>query len=150
MRQHDVVPVAGVVTITARHASGLVTRETVRNTITFAGLNLIRDLLRNASSARLTHFAVGTSDTSPAATQTALGSEEWRDAITQTQVTNAAFTERLYVPGAQANGVSLTEVGLFTAASDGIMFSRATYSPITKTTALAITFAWAITLGGGA
>jgi hypothetical protein len=118
------------------------------NLVTNAGLNLVRDLLDGDSVAGITHFAVGTGTAAVTALDTALGTEVFRD-VAGGRTSNAQqLVLSYYLNSADANGNTLSEAGLFNAASAGTMFARVALSPpITKTAAVAVSFFWTINLG---
>jgi hypothetical protein len=150
------VSVRGHVTITVRAArtrdgrwagrhGRILSRQVRRNKIVDAGGGLLWDLLRNNATA-LTHFAVGTSTTAPAAGQTALLAEVFRGAITKFTKSGLVLTVIYFLPASAANGSTLAEAGTFTASSSGTMFSRAIYTGIAKTSSTTVTYSWAFTL----
>ena len=118
-----------------------------RNLVVNAGLNLIRDLLDGDAPAGITHFAVGTGATAVAASQTALVTETFRAAVTQSISDAQQLTVKYFLPSGSANGGTLAEVGLFNAASTGTMFARAVLATtIAKTSSITVTFTWTISL----
>jgi len=149
MELQDNIRVTGQLTIEVHDAEtgGLLRKETVRNLVVAAGKNLIRDLLGGATAAYPTHFAVGTSSTAPAAGDTTLGVEVFRDQITQRVYSAAQLTVKFYLPTGYANGYTLAEAGIFNAASGGTMLSRTVYLPaIVKTSSITVTYTWNITI----
>ena len=119
----------------------------IDNLIVTTGLNLVRDLMAGDSVNALTHFAVGTGTTAPVVGNTTLETEVLRDVITQFVDTSGQLDVKYFLSSLQANGNTLGEAGIFNAASSGTMFNRALLSPtIVKTSALAVTFTWSITI----
>ena len=136
------------VTIEVRDVTtgALLSRELQHNLVVTAGRNLIRDLLKGDSSATLTHFAVGTSAAAVTAADTALGTEVFRDTLTQKTADAAKLVCKYYLATGSANGDTLREAGLLTAASGGTLYARVTLaSPIVKTSSIAVTFTWELT-----
>lgn len=84
-------------------------------TITNAGLNMIRDGLSGANLPRIFYVGLGTSTTAPAATDTQLGNEVFRKAVTST--TNGASPGEvlinMYLAPGDAIGYNIQEVGFF-------------------------------------
>jgi hypothetical protein len=118
-------------------------RQSTHNAVVTAGRNLIRDLLYGASSAQITHFALGTNNTAVVATDTALGSEVFRDTLTSRVADEATLTVKYYLASGSANGNTLKEAGLLTALSGGTLYARSVLaSEIVKTSSIAITFTW--------
>ncbi len=125
----------------------LLARERVHNLVTLAGRNLARDLLVGDATATLTHFALGTGTTSVVAGDTALETEVYRDVITQTSTSDGEVEVKQYLSSTEANGSSLSEAGLLTASTGGVLFARVTYTPIAKTSSIAVSFTWTVTIG---
>lgn len=123
----------------------LLGRQVLKNLTVLAGRNLIRDFLYGDAVTGLTHFAVGLGTTAPVAGDTTLETEEFRDTITTLTKDAAKLTVTYYLTSASANGHTLTEAGVFTAAVDGTMYSRAVYSGIAKTASIAVTYSWDLT-----
>jgi hypothetical protein len=70
-------------------------------------------------------IAVGTSSTAAAATDTALGTQVFKAAITTRTRTSASIAFKLFIDTTQANGHTLTEAGLL---HDGVLIDRAILS----------------------
>ena len=118
------------------------------NLVVTAGRNLVRDRLKGDSSAILTHFALGTSATAVAASDTTLVAEAYRDALTSTTASSAQLTCKYYLASGSGNGSTYREAGLLTASSGGTLYARALLaSAIVKTAASAYTFQWDLTFG---
>lgn len=87
-------------------------------TVTNAGLNALRDALRNGDNCQIKYVALGTGTTAPAATDTQLQTEVFRKVLTSDL--SGSIGELLpvvYLAPADANGVTVQEVGLFIGAS---------------------------------
>ena len=118
-----------------------------KNLVVDAGLNLIRDLLDGDAVAGLTHMAVGTGTAAAAASDTALGTEVHRGAVTQRVSAAKQLVVKWFVNSTSANGSTLAEVGLFNAASGGTMFARAKLATaITKSSAITVQIIWTINM----
>lgn len=98
--------------------------------------------------ALFTHGAVGSDTTIPTSGDTALGSEDFRDAIDSFDTSSSdKITASLRILTTENNGNSIAEFGWFNAAGAGTMWSRNTMTAIAKTsdiqvyldTAIAIT-----------
>lgn len=96
------------------------------------GLNEIAKLVAGEGGTIPTHIAVGTSNTAPTAGDTALkGSELGRKAFDSKEVTDSTISFVASFGAGEATGV-WEETGMFTAASGGIMWSRAVTGTYTK------------------
>jgi glycine cleavage system regulatory protein len=148
----DIVIDAGIITgnvVVEVAQDGVVYhRQHFRNLVVDTGLNLVRDRLAGTSSAYVTHLAVGTSATAAAAGQTTLVAENFRNGLTETvTATTKAVTYKYYLSASESNGVTIREIGLFTASSGGTMVARAVLlSPIAKNTSTTVTFSWTLNL----
>ena len=97
-------------------------------------LTEVRDDIKDQLETLFTHGAVGTASPTPAASDTALGGEVFRDSIDDfdKSVSNAV-TASLRISTTEANGETLRENGWFNASSGGDMWTRNTFSAINKT-----------------
>jgi hypothetical protein len=137
-----------VETVDARTARVL-HRSWRHNLVVDAGLALLRDVLAG-DAATISHGAVGTDGTAPAAADEALGGEVFRDLISQTSPQGGGATPYglvvKFVVGSQfANGNTLREAGLFNAASGGAMYARVIPEAIVKTDAILVIYTWTLT-----
>lgn len=123
----------GEFTIEVLDAKGRV-RETrhVSNLVVNAGLDWLKDFAFNPSTTQtqMGYIGVGSDNTAEAATDTALGSQVARQAVS---AYTAGGTGVLTVDTTFAAGVAtgaLTEAALFDASSGGDMWNRATFSTV--------------------
>src|SRR5438094_211769 len=104
-------------------------------TKTNAGLNLARDAEAGAANAQIKYVALGTGNTTPAATDTKLVSEVYRKAVSsRANGTNGELITSLYLGAGDANGIVIAEVGIFGGSSatsqlnTGVLIARGLYS----------------------
>ena len=122
------------------------------NLITTLGKNLVRDLLGMAAGITgLNYIAIGTDDTAAAITDTVLGNEVHRAVFTDVVYDTAKITLKYYLSSSTANGNTLVEAGLFgddaSATPDsGTLFAHVTHTAIPKTSAVAVTYSWEISI----
>lgn len=141
-----VIPVVNVTICKIDATTGRIVDVVRRhNLVPTAGRNLLRDFLAGDGPAALSHVALGTGTTAPAATDTALQNEIFRDAITQKVKDVAKLTVKYYLGTQYANGYTLAEAGLFNAATGGVMYARVTFPPDEKTAAQAWNITWDLT-----
>jgi hypothetical protein len=128
----DALGVAGRVEVLVFRHGALVDRIVGENLVVNGGLNLALTQLAGLSSTPVAYMALGSSATTPAATDTALGAEApgpngVRQAVTKTLqppgtlLFSAAWSE------SQNQNTTINEVGLFTNSTGGggdVMFSR--------------------------
>lgn len=145
---------------------GLVYEQSENNLIVRSGRQLVAQLFGGVTQgtppAKVTHMGIGASATKATDADTKLGTERLpRKAISE--ITYADVDDP--VPGGggatikrvkaslkavfdftEGNdpGTPLREAGIFTAATDGVMYNRVVFDPITKTNAFQLTLLWDI------
>ena len=124
--------------------NGQTVRE-VPNLVVTAGKEFVASRMAGVSSNEMSHMAIGTDNTAPAAGNTALGTEAARVSLTSTTVTNA---DVVYVAtfGAGTGTGSIVEAGLFNASSGGDMLCRTTFAVVNKGSNDSITITWTVTV----
>lgn len=117
----------------------------VPNLVVTAGKEYVASRMKDATANVMSHMAVGSGSTSPAAGDTALGSELDRVALTSTTVSSNELT---YVAtfGAGVGTGAITEAGLFNAAAGGDMLCRTTFSVVNKGASDSMTITWVVTV----
>lgn len=122
----------GIVTVIRRTPQGTYV-ERMRNLITDAGLDFLRDRLKDSTKAGITHVAIGSDSTTPANGDTALGSEFFRKQTTSTSdVATGRLLTTLFVSTSEANTSEQAhqweEIGWFADASSatdsGVLIAR--------------------------
>jgi len=126
-------------------------RRQVNNLVVDAGLDLIADRMLGAETGNaMTHMAVGTGGTAPAAGDTTLGTEPatGRVALDSSSVASNVLTYTATFPAGTPTGASnaLQEAGIFSASSGGTMLCRATYSVINKGSSDSLVITWTVTI----
>lgn len=110
-------------------------RSHQQNTTTIRLFRYIVDTLDTNQSVdkAATHLAVGTDDTTPEKDNTSLNSEVARNAVTSTFDSGSQLQTSTFFDTSEANGNTIKEVGLFTAASGGDLLNHSTISDVVKT-----------------
>jgi hypothetical protein len=112
-------------------------------TITTSGHNLLRDGTTGSQNPKITYVALGTSNTAPSASDTKLGAESYRKAVTST--TNGANPGEVLINMYLAPGDDLSdaiqEIGFFggnatNTPNSGTLLARGLYSHTRPATAL--------------
>lgn len=122
------------------------------NIITTVGKQLIADQLATAvptNTPRITHVAIGTNAAAPAAGNTTLGTETFRNAVASlTFSSNQVFATGFFT-AAEVTG-TFEEAGIFSngtlSTDSGILFSHVTLASIVKSNSETLTVDWTITL----
>jgi len=117
------------------------------NIVVNTGRDRFAALITQDSSAFPSHIAVGTDATAADLSDTALGTEVDRNAITVDFASAGVATYKAYFSKSEANGNTIAEVGLFDQSSGGTMFCRSVLSStVAKTSSIALNITWTITL----
>ena len=121
------------------------TVQEVPNLVVTTGKNYVASRMKDTTAAAMSHMAVGSGSTAAAASDTALGRELDRQALTSTTVNNNTIT---YVAtfGAGDGTGAVTEAGLFNASSGGSLLCRTVFSVVNKSSTDSMTITWVVTI----
>ena len=134
MQSNDTFKLKGSLELTLKKANGDVEVRRKDNIIVNAGFDFISDAIGRATGrpAVMSHIAVGTGTTAPAASQTALVTEISRLAATYAHTAGTkVFTFTATFAAGVATG-AITEAGVFNASSAGTMLDRVTFAVVNK------------------
>lgn len=151
--------ITGNVEIKVYDKTGLIQVQQVKNLVVARGVEVIRDRILGSgslSSASISHFAVGISDSPVNSSQVKLVSQVTsgsyvRGAVTKSSAAGVAILTYVLPSGTvaeAANGNTLTEIGIFTASTGDTLFARALLAtPIIKDSSKSASFEWRINIG---
>jgi hypothetical protein len=108
----------------------LIFEDRGHNLVVTVGEDHVADQMADQGESAMSHMAVGTDNTAPAAGQTALGTETARVALdSKTQGAGGDANKVTYIAtfGPGVGTGSLREAGIFNASSGGVMLARYTY-----------------------
>ena len=146
MFKNDKTKATGKLTVEIKNKQGEVidVRE-VKNLVVDDGLEYIASRMKDTSSTAMSHMAIGTGSTAAAASDTALGTEAARVALTSTTVTANAVA---YVAsfGAGTGTGAITEAGILNASSGGSLLCRTVFSVVNKGASDSMTITWTVTI----
>ena len=117
----------------------------VKNLVVAAGKDVIAARLLGNTLAVMSHMAVGSSNTAAATSQTALGSELGRVALSSSTRSSNTLTYQATFPAGTGTG-SLEEAGIFNAVSTGNMLCRTVFSPVNKAAGDTVVITWNVTV----
>ena len=117
----------------------------IPNLVVTVGKTFIASRMVGTTAAVMSHMAVGTDSTAPAAGNTALGVEVGRVALTSGTSSGAVATF-VATFGAGTGTGALTEAGIFNAASAGTMLCRTTFAVVNKQSTDGMTITWTVTI----
>lgn len=143
---HDFLNQKGRVLLTHTKADGSVVQHEVSNLVVLAGRAWIASRMEGASSAVMSHLAVGSSSTAPAAGDTALGSEVARVALISAVAASNTITYIAQFPAGTGTG-ALEEAGIFNDGTTGTMLARVTFPVINKGSGDTLQVSWTIENG---
>lgn len=143
----DQLKLRGDVFITVKDKDGNIKEERhEKNLVVSAGLNFICDRMEGTTEAVMSHMALGSGTTAAAAGDTdlesILGS---REALDSTTVSGSTITYVSSFEAGDSTG-SVTEAGIFNAATSGTMLCRVVFGTITKAADDTMSVTWTITL----
>lgn len=143
---NDGLKLRGDVALVLRDKHGNVKDErNIKNLIVNTGLNFICDRMKNDETA-MTHMALGSGSTAAAAGDTTLGSQLGsREALDSDTVSANTITYTSSFEAGDATG-SVTEAGIFNAASGGTMLCRTVFAVVNKGADDSLSVTWTITL----
>jgi len=137
---NDNIALTGALTIAVNNE---VIQET-NNLVVTAGKNWVADRMNDANAV-MSHMAVGTGTNAAAAGDTTLQTENDRNALTSTTVTNNTIVYVATWAAADATA-AITEAGIFDAASSGDMLARTVFPVVNKGADDSMTITWTITV----
>lgn len=136
----------GVLNIVLQDENGKVKEEiTVPNLVVDAGLDYIASRMVGTSPAVMSHMAVGSGTTNPAAGDTALETELGRVALSSSTATNNAV-EYVATFGAGVGTGAVTEAGILNDSSGGTLLCRTEFAVINKGASDSMTITWTVTI----
>lgn len=146
---NDTLKVTGAVSIQLLDKDGnVIDTRSIPNLVVSAGKTFIASSMLKTttnSPVAMTHMAVGTNNTAPAAGDTALGGEAGRVALASATSSANVVTYTATFPAGTGTG-ALVEAGIFNASSSGTMLCRTTFAVVNKGAADAMSITWTITV----
>ena len=119
--------------------------KNVPNLVVTVGKNYIASRMVGTSSTVMGYMSIGTGTGTPAAGDTTLGTESYRQALSSfTSSTNTVTATATFAAG---NGTgAITEAGIFNASSGGTMLCRTTFPVVNKAAGDSIGITWTVTV----
>jgi hypothetical protein len=137
----------GILNIVLQDENGKIKQDvTVPNLVVDTGLAYIASRMKDTTETAMTHMAVGSGTTDPAAGDTALETQLGsRVGLTSTTVTANAI-EYVATFGAGVGTGAITEAGIFNDSTSGTMLCRTEFDVINKGSADSMTITWTVTI----
>jgi len=119
--------------------------QEVDNVVVTAGKGYVASRMKDTTATAMSHMAIGSGSTAAAASDTALGNELGRVALTSTTVSSAVVTYVASFPAGTGTG-AVTEAGILNASSGGTMLCRTVFSVVNKGASDSMTVTWTVTV----
>ena len=147
MNQAETIQMRGDVVIeTFDQVTGAVKeRREVKNLVVTVGKAFIASRMVGTASAVMSHMAIGSNNTAPAAGNTALGTELGRVALSALSASGAVVTHAATFPAGTGTG-AVVEAGIFNASSAGTMQCRTVFPVVNKGADDAMQITWTVTV----
>ena len=117
--------------------------QEVDNLVVTAGKGYVASRMKDATATAMSHMAIGSGSTAAAASDTALGNQLGRVALTSTTVSNAVVTYVASFPAGTGTG-AVTEAAILNASSGGTMLCRTVFSVVNKGAQDSMTVTWTV------
>jgi len=126
--------------------NGEIVRD-IDNLVVTAGKGFVASRMIGTSAGVMTHMAVGTGTTNPAAGDTALETQVGsRKAFTTSSAVSGAVVTYVCAFSAGEGTGALTEAGIFNASSSGTMLCRTEFNVVNKGASDSMTITWTVTV----
>ena len=119
--------------------------QEVDNLVVTAGKGYVASRMKDASATAMSHMAIGSGTTNPAASDTALETELGRVVLTSTTVSSAVVTYVATFAAGTGTG-AVTEAGILNASSSGTLLCRTAFSVVNKGSSDSMTITWTVTV----
>lgn len=142
----DTFTPTGELEITVRDSQGNI-KETrkAKNLVVTSGKTYLASRAVGATSDIISHMAIGTGTATPAAGDTALGTEAGRVSLASSSNSANAITYTATFPAGTGTG-AITEAAVLNAASAGTMLCRTTFPVVNKAAGDSIAVTWTVTI----
>lgn len=123
----------------------LIHTDKTTNVVVSDGLDYITSRMKDATATAMSHMAVGSDNTAAASSDSTLGTELGRVALTSTTVSSNTITYVGDFPAGTGTG-AVVEAGVLNAASSGTLLCRTVFSVVNKAAADTLKITWTLTV----
>ena len=146
MNTQDQLKASGALRVVLTGPNGEVKEEhEFKNLVVTVGKNFVASRMVGTASNVMSHMAIGSDGTTPAAGNTALGGELGRVALASATATNNVVTYAATFPAGTGTG-AVVEAGVFNAGTAGTMLCRTTFAVVNKGADDAMSVTWTVTI----
>ena len=121
------------------------TVQEVDNLVVTDGKEYVASRMKDATATAMSHMAIGSGSTAAAASDSSLGTELGRVALTSTAVSGAVVTYTATFAAGTGTG-AVTEAGILNASSSGDLLCRTVFSVVNKGASDSMTITWTVTV----
>lgn len=144
----DSIKTIGTLDVVLTDEMGIVKDQfTVPNLVVQTGRNYIAHRMTGNSNVIMSHMGIGTTNTAAALTDTTLGTETARVALTSTANSapgNVVTYVATFNPGTPSTANAITEAAIFNGASSGEMLCRTVFDVVNKGVLDTLTITWTV------
>ena len=146
MNTQDQLKASGALRVVLTGPNGEVKEEhEFKNLVVTVGKNFVASRMVGTASNVMSHMAIGSDGTTPAAGNTALGGELGRVALASATATDNVVTYTATFPAGTGTG-AVVEAGVFNAGTAGTMLCRTTFAVVNKGADDAMSVTWTVTI----
>jgi len=146
MNTHEIIKPTGMLRVVVIGPDGQVkTDEIFKNLVVNVGKDFVASRMVAASATVMSHMAIGSGTTAPAAGDTTLDSELGRVTLASSSATGAVVTYTASFPAGTGTG-AVTEAGIFNAGTAGTMLCRTVFSVVNKGANDSMSVTWTVTV----
>jgi hypothetical protein len=146
MNLQDTFKPTGELEVVVRDSLGNIKQTfKAKNLVVAAGKTYIASRIVGTSSNIMSHMAIGTSTSTPASTDTQLGTEAGRVTLASASNSANAITYTATFPAGTGTG-AITEAAVLNSATTGTMLCRTTFPVVNKAAGDSIAVTWVVTI----
>ena len=146
MNTQDQLKASGALRVVLTGPDGVVKEEhEFKNLVVTVGKNFVASRMVGVASNVMSHMAIGSDSTTPAAANTTLGTELGRVALASSVATGNVVTYTATFPAGTGTG-AVVEAGIFNAGTAGVMLCRTTFAVVNKGADDAMSVTWTVTI----
>lgn len=146
MNTQDQLKASGALRVVLTGPNGEIKEEhEFKNLVVTVGKNFVASRMVGTAANVMSHMAIGSDSTAPAAGNTALGGELGRVALVSSSATANVVTYAATFPAGTGTG-AVVEAGIFNAGAAGTMLCRTTFAVVNKGADDAMSVTWTVTI----
>ena len=146
MNTQDQIKASGALRVVLTGPDGKIKEEhEFKNLVVTVGKNFVASRMVGTASNIMSHMAIGSDATAPAAGNTSLGTELGRVALSSATASDNVVTYTATFPAGTGTG-AVVEAGVLNAASAGTMLCRTTFAVVNKGADDAMSVTWTVTI----